>query len=289
VPRPLRGAGRVLGEQSHAAEATKVQCTSWTSSPPVVGRFIAITACVEDCREACPSLVSEAPTSAPRCERVAVADVPRPLRGAGRVLGEQSQAAVATKALGPRTDLATPECDEVASSGSASGRFGESDAAPQDGKAVAGNSEATDGWCVVASKRTVKKPKMKEPFVAAAPRPEFRRLVSRVPVGIEDEPAFRVIRRLIGPGGENMRRLTDGAEGAKVWVSGKGVQTRNATESEEPLTIRVIASTTRALEVATANVEKLLGRVHSEYRKFCAAKGLPEPTLVVRREKALRT
>merc|ERR1712178_271471 len=41
-------------------------------------------------------------------------------------------------------------------------------------------------------------------------------------VGVADDNTFRVVRRLLGPAGENLKHIIERSKGAKVWICGQG-------------------------------------------------------------------
>ena len=46
----------------------------------------------------------------------------------------------------------------------------------------------------------------------------------RIDVGIEHDQKFRVVQRLIGPRGKHMRDLVTMSDGAKLWITGRGLR-----------------------------------------------------------------
>lgn len=98
-------------------------------------------------------------------------------------------------------------------------------------------------------------------------------------VGIEQDARFRVVGRLLGRGGENMRRIA-GASGAKLRLRGRGsgfLEGRPRRESEDPLMLCVSAPDAAAHASARRLCEELLEGVQESYRTFCASTGLPLP------------
>lgn len=88
----------------------------------------------------------------------------------------------------------------------------------------------------------------------------FRR---RIEVGIEEDAAFRVVRRLIGKGGDNMKYIAQEAGVAHVRVVGRGSELSTGTagrrhKAEGPLAVFVSAATRESLENAAALVDDLL-------------------------------
>jgi hypothetical protein len=106
-------------------------------------------------------------------------------------------------------------------------------------------------------------------------------------VGIEEDKKFSVVRRILGPKGENMKHILAHANRAKVRIRGRGSKYKEGAdniESSDPLMICVSAITRPSYERATFLVEELLQTVQDEYREHCESQGWKTPTLVVRRE-----
>eukprot|EP00930_Biecheleria_cincta_P033195 TRINITY_DN22993_c0_g1_i1.p1 TRINITY_DN22993_c0_g1~~TRINITY_DN22993_c0_g1_i1.p1 ORF type:complete len:476 (+),score=75.38 TRINITY_DN22993_c0_g1_i1:100-1527(+) len=112
----------------------------------------------------------------------------------------------------------------------------------------------------------------------------------RMKVGIEEEHSFQVCRRIIGPGGENMKRIVDaaGKDGmVKIRLRGKGskyLEGPEHKESSDSLMLCVSATSRKAFERSAQAVEQLLASIHEEYLAHCKVRGLPSPNLELRRE-----
>eukprot|EP00434_Breviolum_minutum_P005169 symbB.v1.2.004557.t2/scaffold245.1/size253980/14 len=111
----------------------------------------------------------------------------------------------------------------------------------------------------------------------------------RVKVGIEEDVSFQVCRRIIGPGGENMKRIieTVGHGAVKIRLRGRGskyLEGPEHKESNDDLMLCVSATNRRSFEKASGLVEALIGTVQKDYVAFCQARCLPVPTLNVKRE-----
>lgn len=111
----------------------------------------------------------------------------------------------------------------------------------------------------------------------------------RVKVGIEEDVAFQVCRRIIGPGGENMKRIieTVGNGAVKIRLRGRGskyLEGPEHKESNDDLMLCVSATNRRSFEKASGLVEALIGAVQQDYVAFCQARRWPVPTLTVKRE-----
>merc|ERR1712224_593813 len=116
------------------------------------------------------------------------------------------------------------------------------------------------------------------------PRPE--KFLCRFPIGIEEDNRFRVVGRLIGPGGERVKQIAL-ESGAKLRIRGRGSNFREGPEQKEstdPLMMCVSAPSQSSFDCAVARVTELLETVHEQYREFCRAKGRPVPQLAVQRE-----
>jgi len=106
-------------------------------------------------------------------------------------------------------------------------------------------------------------------------------------IGIEDEPAFKVVKRLLGPGGENLKNVIDRSGGAKLCLRGQGSRCLEGSanvESSDPLMICVSAPSQASLEQAAVKLAELVDSVHVAYRQFCAKRKTPVPNLVVRQD-----
>jgi len=88
----------------------------------------------------------------------------------------------------------------------------------------------------------------------------------KIEVGVEDEPDFRVVSRLIGPKGRHMQDILNEAKGTKIWIIGKG--SRSWEDDVGPLIVCVGAGSSMAFETAVRLVEELLGRIKEDHRRF---------------------
>lgn len=102
-------------------------------------------------------------------------------------------------------------------------------------------------------------------------------------VGIEDDLEFRVVRRLLGPSGENLKHINEEAPGSKVWISGKGSRLSNQPTDSELGSLKICISATSHTTLCEASelVKDLLQAVHEDYRRFWSRHGcMPkEPTV----------
>lgn len=93
----------------------------------------------------------------------------------------------------------------------------------------------------------------------------------RIKVGIEDDPEFRVVQRLIGPRGKNVQDIVSRCNGAKIWIIGKG--SRSWEDDAGPLTVCVGATTAPVFDYALGLIQDLLGKVRDDYAKFSRGRG----------------
>jgi len=119
-------------------------------------------------------------------------------------------------------------------------------------------------------------------------RPSGGKLLCFFRVGIEEDAAFHVCRRLIGPHGEHMKHVVaEAGNSVKLRLRGHGskfLEGLEKTEAAEPLMLCISAEDQNSFEIASALTEDLLAQVHADYRAFCQSRGLPVPALTIRRE-----
>lgn len=102
-------------------------------------------------------------------------------------------------------------------------------------------------------------------------------------VGIEEEPTFRVVRRLLGPAGQNMKDIA-AQTGAKLRLRGRGskfLEGPEQIESAEPLMLCISVEGQDSYIEAIDRVTKLLEGIYSDYTEFCALTGKSAPQLWV--------
>jgi hypothetical protein len=95
-------------------------------------------------------------------------------------------------------------------------------------------------------------------------------------IGIEEEPTFRVVRRLLGPGGKNVKVIAD-ETGAKLRLRGVGskfLEGPHKLESTDPLMLCVSASTESGYNTAAHMLQEILLRIYTEYQEFQSNNGL---------------
>lgn len=109
-------------------------------------------------------------------------------------------------------------------------------------------------------------------------------------IGIEEDKAFRVGRRLLGPSGQNMKEVAE-KTGARLRLRGRGsrfLEGPDQEESKDPLMLCVSAPTEEGYSQALELIESLLQRVYAEYAEFCREAGRPVPKLRLRRHEGAR-
>jgi hypothetical protein len=109
-------------------------------------------------------------------------------------------------------------------------------------------------------------------------------------VGIEEDKQFRVVRRIIGISGGNMKRIAE-QSGAKLRLRGRGskfLEGEEQKESTDDLMLCVSTQDREGYEKATGLVTELLQGVYNEYRSFCRESGKKEPDLRVRMHEGYR-
>lgn len=100
-------------------------------------------------------------------------------------------------------------------------------------------------------------------------------LLEKLVVGIEPDTEFGVSRRIIGPGGSYMKRISVEAGGnAKIRVRGRGSGAKEGTpeEANEPLMVLVSAENERSFQTAVTMTRELLTGIHRDYQVFMAQK-----------------
>mmetsp|Transcript_96280 Transcript_96280/g.272151 ORF Transcript_96280/g.272151 Transcript_96280/m.272151 type:complete len:463 (-) Transcript_96280:390-1778(-) len=94
-----------------------------------------------------------------------------------------------------------------------------------------------------------------------------------ISVGLDEDRDFQVVRRLVGPRGQHMKRIGASAGGARLRVS--GAPARGSGLLVGPLRVCVAAPSKASLSVAQSLVEELVETVRAEYDRFRLARGLP--------------
>jgi len=100
-------------------------------------------------------------------------------------------------------------------------------------------------------------------------------------IGIDEDPIFRVTRRLLGVHGQNMKGIAE-QTGAKLRLRGTGsrfLEGPERQESTDPLMLCVSAPDMSAYVEATRLVRQLLENVYRQYQQACKASGRPASEL----------
>lgn len=117
-----------------------------------------------------------------------------------------------------------------------------------------------------------------------------RKYTCRFDIGITNEKAFQVARRIIGTKGANMKRVVKMSD-AKLRLRGRGsgfLEGAQKVESAEPLHLCVSCKEYNGYQVAIKEVGSLLQSVYTDYLEFCHQRGRKAPDLrVVMREHPL--
>jgi hypothetical protein len=109
-------------------------------------------------------------------------------------------------------------------------------------------------------------------------------------IGIEEDPQFRVGRRLLGPYGQNMKDIAD-KTGCRLRLRGRGsrfFEGPQQQESPDPLMLCVSSPCEDSHKEAVGMVEALLYPIYAEYPEFCQKNGWPVPDLRIRRNEGRR-
>jgi hypothetical protein len=112
-------------------------------------------------------------------------------------------------------------------------------------------------------------------------------------IGIEEEPKFRVVRRIIGTAGANVKYIAEQAgPDTKLRLRGRGskfLEGPEKQEAPEPLMLCVSAPNRAAYDTATRLVRETLERVYDEYDNFRLSTGQSALKLRVRMHEGART
>jgi len=114
-------------------------------------------------------------------------------------------------------------------------------------------------------------------------RHSLRKLQCQFLVGIEEEPGFRVIKRVLGAAGANMKRIASETD-AKLRLRGRGsgfLEGPERQEAPEHLMLCVSATDPESYALAVRHIQDLLTGIYAEYSKFCARDGERPPDLEV--------
>lgn len=103
-------------------------------------------------------------------------------------------------------------------------------------------------------------------------------------IGIEEEPEFHAVRKVLGGAGSNMKKIA-GDTGVKLRLRGRGskfLEGPAQEESSDPLMLCVSAPSRSAYDAAVVMVRSLLHSVYHEYDQHLEKKGLPPSGLQVK-------
>jgi len=110
-----------------------------------------------------------------------------------------------------------------------------------------------------------------------------RKLQCQFLIGIEEEPQFRVCRRLLGPAGKHMKAIAEKTQ-ARLRLRGKGSRFREGPswqESDDPLMLCVSALGRDSYDQAVTQVRELLEGIYRDYAALPEKDGKPAPLLKV--------
>jgi hypothetical protein len=110
-------------------------------------------------------------------------------------------------------------------------------------------------------------------------------------VGIDEAPPFRVVRKILGPQGANMKAIAEKCDGVRMRLRGKGskfLEGPEQKESDDPLMLCLTASSSKAYKAAVTKVKDLLEQVYQEYGEFCEKQGQYPPQLQVQMHEGAR-
>lgn len=102
-------------------------------------------------------------------------------------------------------------------------------------------------------------------------------------IGIEEESKFRVVRRILGKAGQNMKHIAEDT-GAKLRLLGRGSgylegPEGKKQESADPLMLCISAPDRASYEQAKKLAGDLLENIYDEYRQHCKTAGQIAPNL----------
>eukprot|EP00403_Amphidinium_massartii_P023823 CAMPEP_0178397168 /NCGR_PEP_ID=MMETSP0689_2-20121128/14106_1 /TAXON_ID=160604 /ORGANISM="Amphidinium massartii, Strain CS-259" /LENGTH=323 /DNA_ID=CAMNT_0020017867 /DNA_START=41 /DNA_END=1008 /DNA_ORIENTATION=+ len=110
--------------------------------------------------------------------------------------------------------------------------------------------------------------------------PEARKYTCRFLLGIENDDDFRIVRRIIGANGSNMKDIVAQSGGdAKLRLRGQGsgyMERDTQEESPEPLQLCISCPRAEGYQIAVSSVRKLLEETYEEYDRHCADQGLAD-------------
>jgi len=105
----------------------------------------------------------------------------------------------------------------------------------------------------------------------------------QIVIGIEEDNKFRVVRRLLGSGGENMKNINQQTN-AKLRLRGQGskfLEGDEQKESTDDLMLCISVEDKYGFETAKTMVSELIEGIHHSYSAFCHKSGKACPDLRV--------
>jgi len=102
-------------------------------------------------------------------------------------------------------------------------------------------------------------------------------------IGIEEESKFRVVSRIIGAKGANMKDINE-STGVKLRLRGRGSKFAEPPlwkESTDDLMLCVSGQDAKGFNDAKRLVSQLLRRIYKEYEQFCIEVGQSPPELSI--------
>lgn len=109
-------------------------------------------------------------------------------------------------------------------------------------------------------------------------------------IGIEEDSKFRVVRRIIGQGGENMKMIAQKSD-AKLRLRGRGskfLEGPEEKESTDDLMLCVSSQDKAGYESAKNLVVELLEGIYESRRAFCEKAGKNSPALTIQLHEGYR-
>jgi len=92
---------------------------------------------------------------------------------------------------------------------------------------------------------------------------------------IEEESKFKVVRRVLGVGGENMKRIAQ-ESGAKLRLRGRGskfLEGPEQKESDDELMLCISSEDSVGFELAKSKASALIEDIHRHYISYCRKAG----------------
>lgn len=102
-------------------------------------------------------------------------------------------------------------------------------------------------------------------------------------IGIEEEPSYRVCRKLLGSGGEHVKRFAQ-TTGAKLRLRGRGskfLEGPEQQESSDPLMLCISAPDEAGYAEVVRMVTEHLENIYADYQRYCQKVGLPSNLISV--------